>query len=572
MSPADLDGTLPPLQGEPGFALGFTDSALLLYRYQVDWQHLENTGVELIRLPVAPFTPACSKQRSGVCIPQPPAAPPLDSLADRIMFRVAYRNMGSYDVLVANHTVATESGAGIRWYEVRDPGGDPVVYQQGTYAPDSASRWLGSIAVDGAGDIGLGFSISSSAQRPGIAYTGRVASDAPGVMGQGEAVFTGGGSQVGSLRWGDYSSLSVDPADDCTFWYTGEYIPADGVFNWRTRVMTFQLPGCTTAPDFAVWIAPPLRTLGAGMSATFAVMSAALRPSAAARTLSLSLDGLPAGLEASLDAATLSPGKTALLTVRAAAGAQLGEVPLVVHAAEAAGASRSASATATVVANDFTLEVQPSASISAGVSTEVRINTRPLFGQPELLSFSAAHAPRGVTAVFDPPVVIAGEPVTLTLASDPELSAGATNLRITAVATSESHSATVRVRALVAPQVSISWPLTQQNLRGKSSIIAIGAAGAGATIASISLYIDDKKHGESNRSPAVFLWDTGSVNDGVHHLEVRAIDTQGSLGRSDVLEVWVVNGSGCSTGGAGWMTAALAALLFALRRSVRKPA
>src|SRR5947207_9219060 len=130
-------------------------------------------------------------------------------------------------------------------------------------------------------------------------------------MGQGEALaFTGGGSQMGSLRWGDYSSLSVDPADDCTFWYTGEYIPADGAFNWHTRVVTFQLPGCTEAPDFAVWMSPPLQTLGPGRETTFTVRTAPLRPAAAARTLALALDGLPDGVHAWLAAAALVPGQS----------------------------------------------------------------------------------------------------------------------------------------------------------------------------------------------------------------------------------------------------------------------
>jgi hypothetical protein len=572
MSPADFDGTLPPPEGEPGFALGFSRDSLLLYRYHVDWQRPEESTVELTQIPVAPFTPACDTTRSGVCVPQMGArSPPLDALADRIMFRVAYRNMGGYEALVANHTVNAGASSGVRWYELRDPAGDPAVFQQGTYAPDSASRWLGSIAMDRAGGIGLGFSISSTAQRPGLAYTGRLAGDSPGVMAQGEApAFTGGGSQMGSLRWGDYSSLSVDPADDCTFWYTGEYIPSDGSFNWHTRIVTFQLPGCTAAPDFAVWISPALRTLGPGRETTYAVRTAALRPAAAARTLALSIDGLPEGVKASLGDLIVSPGQSTTLTVRAAPGVASGQVPLRVRAA-AAEAERAGSAVASLVASDFAVDVQASASVFAGVRSSIRVDTRLLFGEPEALLFSASHLPRGVTAEFFPAGVLSGSPATLRLVAEPNLSAASTDVRITAIGPAASHTAILHVRALASPRVNISWPLTTQNLKGKAQIIATAAASVGTSITDILLFVDDVRQGESDHSPAVFDWDTRAVDDGVHHLVVQATDAAGS--RASVrLAVWVQNGDycGCSSRGGGWEALGLLGLLVLIRPRRRR--
>src|SRR2546429_8319054 len=115
---------------------------------------------------------------------------------------------------------------------------------------------MASAASDRAGNIGLGFSLSSADTMPSIAYTGHLASDPPGEMAQGEAVAaSSGGSQSSSLRWGDYSSMSVDPRDECTFWYTNEYNSAGGGFNWRTRIFRFPLPGCAPSPHFALW--PP---------------------------------------------------------------------------------------------------------------------------------------------------------------------------------------------------------------------------------------------------------------------------------------------------------------------------
>jgi len=133
---------------------------------------------------------------------------------------------------------------GIRWFELRKVGDDPwTLFQEGTHAPDSDHRWMGGIAMDGSGNIALGYSVSGDATFPSIRYTGRVASDPLGTMTQAEVtLIDGAGSQIFSTRWGDYSSMSVDPADDCTFWYTNEYMPASG--NWQTRIGAFSFPSC----------------------------------------------------------------------------------------------------------------------------------------------------------------------------------------------------------------------------------------------------------------------------------------------------------------------------------------
>jgi uncharacterized repeat protein (TIGR01451 family) len=143
--------------------------------------------------------------------------------------------------------------AGIRWYELRNNNGAWGIYQQGSYAPDSNHRWMGSIAMDGAGNIGLGFSASGGSAYPSIRYTGRLAADTPlDEMTQSEAaLIAGGGSQTGAGRWGDYSMLAVDPTDDCTFWYTQEYYQATSSTGWQTRIGSFKFPSCGLAASGA---------------------------------------------------------------------------------------------------------------------------------------------------------------------------------------------------------------------------------------------------------------------------------------------------------------------------------
>src|SRR5262249_10958089 len=153
----------------------------------------------------------------------------LDSLADRLMYRLAYRNFGNHESLVVNHSVASGSTGGVRWYEIQNPNGTPSVVQQSTFAPDSNVRWMGSIAMDKLGAMALGYSVSSSSINPAIAFTGRVPSDPASTMEPETRIINGTGSQTGGLsRWGDYSAMQVDPSDDCTFWYTNEYLSSSG--------------------------------------------------------------------------------------------------------------------------------------------------------------------------------------------------------------------------------------------------------------------------------------------------------------------------------------------------------
>ena len=243
--PADIDGpTLPPA-GSPELLLSYGTNNLQLWKFHVDWGTPGNSNLTgPTQLSVASFNEACG---GGTCVPQPVTTQKLDSLGDRLMYRLAYRNFGDHESLVVTHSVNAGTVTGMRWYELRGPWNTPTVFQSGTYAPDSTWRWMGSIAQDRVGDMALGFAVSSSTVRPGVRYTGRLVGDALGTMGQGESTLvSGSGSQtIGLSRWGDYTSMSVDPTDDCTFWYLGEYLTSDGTWNWQTRIGAFKFPSCT---------------------------------------------------------------------------------------------------------------------------------------------------------------------------------------------------------------------------------------------------------------------------------------------------------------------------------------
>jgi len=250
--PSDLDGTVLPAAGAPNYVMSFGTNSLNLYRFHVDWATPGNSTLTgPVVLPVAAFGEACG---GGACVPQAGTKNKLDSLGDRLMYRLAFRKFADgHEALVVNHSVGVapstrgkkSNQTGVRWYEVRDPGGTPTVFQQGTFAPDSSYRWMGSAAIDKAGNIAVGYSVSSSSMNPGIRFTGRGPSDPLGSLGAETNLLSGTGSQTGQLnRWGDYSSLSIDPDDDCTFWYTTEYLKTNGSFNWSTRIGSFKLNGC----------------------------------------------------------------------------------------------------------------------------------------------------------------------------------------------------------------------------------------------------------------------------------------------------------------------------------------
>lgn len=253
MLPSDFDGTPPP-GGSANYFVQVDPNALQIWAFRVNWASpASSTFQRVTTLTTAAFDGnMCGGSRN--CIPQPGTTAKVDAMADRLMYRLQYRNFGTYETLVTNHTVDTGSDhAGVRWYELRKTGGAWGIQQQGTFAPDSHHRWMGSAAMDGAGNLAIGYSISSTTLLPSIRFTGRSATDPLGQMTWAESdIVQGSGAQTHSTgRWGDYSMLAVDPTQPCRFWYTTQYYSSVTSAAWRTRVGAFDAPSCGGADPTA---------------------------------------------------------------------------------------------------------------------------------------------------------------------------------------------------------------------------------------------------------------------------------------------------------------------------------
>ncbi len=252
---ADIDGTQLPPPGAPNIimAAGGTqlkkvmeDNAIYVWKFHVDWQTPANTGVTgPTRIEVAPYHYLCDGQLTS-CVPQPDTTRRLDAQGDKLMQRLVYRRIGGRESIVASHSINTAAGGGgVRWYEFRmNKQRDPVLYQQGTYAPDGFYRWMGSAAMDKKGNIGIGYSFGGSPNFAGQRFAARLAKDPKGQLTLRETVLAEGkASQTNTLRWEDYATAAMDPTDDCTFWYVGDYLKS-GATAYTSRIGAFRVPGC----------------------------------------------------------------------------------------------------------------------------------------------------------------------------------------------------------------------------------------------------------------------------------------------------------------------------------------
>jgi hypothetical protein len=198
-----------------------------------------------VKIAVAPYHYLCDGQLTN-CVPQPGTERRLDAQGDKLMARVVYRRIGRRESIVAVHSVNTAAGGGgVRWYELRlDRQRRLSLHQQGTYAPDGRYRWMASPAIDARGNIGIGYSFGGAPDFAGQRFAGRLAGDALGQLTLRETVLVDGeGAQTNTLRWEDYTQTAVDPSDDCTIWYVGDYLRKDAP-NYSTRIGAFRFPGC----------------------------------------------------------------------------------------------------------------------------------------------------------------------------------------------------------------------------------------------------------------------------------------------------------------------------------------
>ena len=337
MLPGDWEGSTQPPAGAPNPFMEWDDSAwiapsdaLRVWNFHVDWTTPANSYfgtsgspfVPTYIIPTANVDPTVCAA-SPACINQPGTTVNLHDLADRLMHRLQYRNFGAYQTLVGNHTVDTNSPAGragIHWFELRNTGSGWTMNQEGVYGPadnSTTSRWMGSIAMDGAGNVALGYSITDDVSLyPSVRYVGRLSSDPVGTLPQSEATLvTGGGYQNDSFnRWGDYSAMQIDPTDDCTFWYTQEYAQTSGAFNWYTRIGSFKFNQCAT-PDFTIGATPASQEVCVGSNADYSLAVGSI--SGYASPVTLSASGNPG--TASFSANPVNPPGNSTLTISGAA-------------------------------------------------------------------------------------------------------------------------------------------------------------------------------------------------------------------------------------------------------------
>ncbi len=425
--PATLDGQTPPPSGEPGLFASYISPnlfgsgqpyALALWTMHVDWANPRNTTLQG---PTDVTVPAFNDMLCGnqaACIPQPFPGDPLDAVSDRLMSGLAYRNFGGHEALVVNQTVTADAAgnppAGIRWYELDTSSAganDWSLAQSGTYDPgDGTSRWMGSMAMDSSGDMALGYSLASTSMAPAIAYTGRKSSDTAGKMTEPETTLVAGMGvqQQTQNAWGGHSSMAIDPAGDCTFWYAGEYYEATGSYRWSTHLGAFKFGGCVS-------------TVPGTVQGT--VTSAASGQTIAGAAVVIDPEEITADTDAGGNYAMTLPAGT-----YSATASRYGYLPQTISVTVSSGGTAS---------GDFSLQKAPTATLSGhvtdgsghgyGLYAEVKI-TNPdqgvvadLWTDPSTGAYSVA-LPKGYdyTITVAPYVdgYVAPAPTTLTLSND----------------------------------------------------------------------------------------------------------------------------------------------------------
>jgi hypothetical protein len=253
---ADIDGQQLPPAGAPNILMAaggsqlrnrFADDGIYAYQMHVDWNDPTKTTLSApVKIAVAPYHYLCDGQLTK-CVPQPGTSTRLDAQGDKLMQRLVYRRIGKQESIVGLHSIDTQAGTGgVRWYEYRlNHQRAPVLYQQGTFASSGAYRWMGSIAMNSRGDIGMGYSYAAVNGFVGQRFTGRLRKDPKGQMTLKENILAAGeAAQTTTLRWEDYTTTAVDPSDDCTLWYVGDYLKANAI-SYSTRIGAFRIGKCS---------------------------------------------------------------------------------------------------------------------------------------------------------------------------------------------------------------------------------------------------------------------------------------------------------------------------------------
>jgi uncharacterized membrane protein len=469
--PADLEN--PPgtasLPSGPDYYMQYVDnlspsSGNILRLYQFD----PNAGSLNIvnNLTVNDFHDACG---GGTCIPQYGTAQQLDSLGDRLMYRLSFRSYGDHDQMVANHSVQIDSSdnqTGIRWYVVRrDQGGAFYVNKESTFSPDvSTYRWMGSIAQNSNGDLGLGYSTSGVTSVPGISVTG-LKNGTDALMELGQRMYNGSDqSYQGTYsRWGDYSSVSVDPSDDCSFWYTNEYVKPPVLsfdFLWQTVVGKFSFGTCSgsTPSSFALSAnAPTTQTVAAGTVGT--TYSITVTPASGYNgVVDLSVGSTcPSGATCSLSPSQIDFGSssapaTTSLTVDTSTGTAAQNYNIVVKGTDHSTPSITSQTSVLLAVTDFSLSSNPtSQTVTGGTDATYTITANALDGFAGTVNLSVGTTcPSGLTCTFGSTSISAGSSTNLTVSGTDSITTSST-FTITVTGTSGGLTHTTNASLTVNP-------------------------------------------------------------------------------------------------------------------------
>ena len=484
--PADIDSVgTPPPAGQQELFLGSIDngsSNIYQYFFHVDFTTPANstfTGVggTMPIAGVASFSLACGG--FSACIPQLGVTDLLDSLGDRLMYRLAYRNFsGDHQAWLVSHSVTAGSSVGERWYEFHAPENSTSlsVYQQGTFAPDSSYRWMGSLAMDSSQDIALGYSVSSSNLYPSISFTGRVPGDALGTMETEASIVAGSGSQTDtSNRWGDYTSMAIDAADDCTFWYTNQYYMVTASFDWSTRLASLKFSGCggPPPPDFSISASPSSLTIQQGNQGTSAITTTV--SNGFNNAISLSASGVPSGTTVSFNPNPIpAPGSgTSTMSITVGGSTAPGTYPITVTG-NGGGIQHSTTVTLTVTGPpSFTISASPSSlTVAEGHQGTSTITTTVSGGFNSAITLSASGVPSGTTVSFNPNPIPApgGGNSTMTITVGSTTPTGTYPITVTGNGGGVQQSTTVTLTVTAAaPDFSITaTPPSQTVSRGSA--------------------------------------------------------------------------------------------------------
>ncbi|MBK8987107.1 MAG: hypothetical protein IPM39_13690 [Chloroflexi bacterium] len=387
LTPADLDGMTPPPAGTPNYIMRHVDTEahsvpgyptndiLEVWAFSVNWTTpASSTFTKIADILTAEFDSTLCGLTSFYCMGMPGVAQgatsSLDPLREVIMNRLAYRNFGDHQTLVGNFVTDIGSNiGGIRWFELRKVGaGAWALHQEGTYAPTTSdNRWMGGIAMDGSGNIALGYNVSSQTIYPSIRYTGRLVTDPLGTMPQGEYTLVNGSANNGSNRYGDYSAMSVDPIDDCTFWFTGQWNDAS---QWKTRIGAFKFDACGTE-DFTLSATPASQDVCAATDAVYNVTVGQVQSYTDPVTLSAS--GNPAGTTATFSLNGQPAPYTSTLTIGNTGAAVAGS-----YAIDVVGVAPTSTHTTTVQLNLFT-NAPAAPSLTAPGNGTINVPAAPTF-------------------------------------------------------------------------------------------------------------------------------------------------------------------------------------------------